>query len=110
MRTSKFLGVVCAGWIALSMGAPHAGATTSDGSESSHRAYSAPSVLRNFELPSIPGLPGFDKGDPKDRGGHDGCDNQCDQKDRGGDSWNSGDNHKRDGCDKCDHESDHQQG
>ena len=28
MRTSRMLGVVCAGWIALAMGAPHAGATT----------------------------------------------------------------------------------
>ena len=28
MRTSKFLGLVCAGFVALAMGAPHAGAST----------------------------------------------------------------------------------
>ena len=38
MRASKFLGVVCAGFIALSLSAPHAGATTSKSSDRPNRA------------------------------------------------------------------------
>ena len=59
--TSKLLGVVCAGWVALSLGAPHAGATTSDpadsrwsSSESSHESYEPEHESNDFDLGLYP--------------------------------------------------------
>ena len=100
--TSKLLGVVCAGWVALSLGAPHAGATTSDhadsrwsSSESSHQSYEPEHESNDFDLGLVK-----DWFDGLDKHKEDGCDNQCDHEDK---KWE----HKDDGCDWCNHDKGH---
>jgi len=130
--TSKLLGVVCAGWVALSLGAPHAGATTSDhadsrwsSSESSHQSYEPEHESNDFDLGLVK-----DWFDGLDKHKEEGCDNQCDHdkwdrggydkeghddgwkrdgdKDRHDDNWKRDDDKNRhDGCDWCDHDKGH---
>jgi hypothetical protein len=125
--TSKLLGVVCAGWVALSLGAPHAGATTSDhpapqrwsNHESSHQTYTPQHESNDLDLPLLKdwfdGINQHKQSDCRDECNHendkswerkdkqDGC-NQCDQND----VWNRGGDKRRDGDDNWKHDGDQQ--
>jgi len=108
MRMSRLRVALCAGWIALCIGAVHAGASTSEPwatAPTDGYGFQKTNTVetRNFELPTMPALPGFgfDKGDQKDRGGcGQWCDHNGDQKDH------QSDDHKS-GCGQwCDHNGD----
>ena len=131
--TSKLLGVVCAGWVALCMGAPHAGATTQDrspmqwsGNEPIHQTYT-PQQSSGLDLPLLGQW--FDGINRQKDNRCDQCnrkddqwkqhDNSCDRCNDGnqsyehqgdnqcdscnGGSWDPGKQYNRDGCNQCDH-------
>jgi hypothetical protein len=113
--TSKVLGVVCAGWVALGLGALYAGATTSEPfpvkgtttSERSHHSFTLEHESKPFEQHLLQrwfdginkhkdhGCSKCDHDDEKWEHG-DGCDSQCDH---GSDTWD----HGSDSCDPCGH-------
>ena len=106
MRTSKLLGVVCAAWIALSMGAPHAGASTSQsGGHGLPDMKSSPLEHQSFSLPLPLDKLEFPKGDQHkpDKGEDPG---RCDKCHDGNQDWKSNDEKRHDGDRKWEHKQD----